>query len=84
MAQPVGSFPVERCFPLTSFYRRRTVLKKVVPVLGLILLAGPVLAADAPSSGPAASAASDSKPAHKKHHKKKAKKAAESSAPASK
>jgi hypothetical protein len=64
---------------LSTFELETIVLRKLVPVLGSLLLAGPVLAADAPSSSASAPAASadsskDSKAApaaHKKHHKKK-------------
>jgi hypothetical protein len=63
---------------LSTFELETIVLRKLVPVLGLLLLAGPVLAADAPSSSTAPAASADSSKdskaapaAHKKHHKKK-------------
>ncbi len=45
--------------------------KKLVPVLGVLLLAGPVFAADAPPAqgAPAAAPAGDQKAMSKKHHK---------------
>ena len=56
--------------------------KQVVPVLGLILLAGPVYAADTPSTDTSAAPATKSTSKHhshsKKHHKQKS---ADSSAP---
>jgi hypothetical protein len=64
-----------------------TVVKKLVPVLGLLLLAGPVFAADAPASTSAPAASADSakaapKSSTHKHHKKKAAKPADASAAA--
>ena len=61
--------------------------KKLVPVVALALLAGPVFAADAPATAPAAEqSAAPAKSHHKKsHHKKSAKADAsteKSSAPA--
>ncbi len=58
--------------------------KKLVPVLALALLAGPVFAADAPASTPAVDQSTTAPAkAHKKHHgKKHHKAAADSSAPA--
>jgi hypothetical protein len=60
--------------------------KKLVPVVALALLAGPVFAADAPATAPAAEQpAAAAKSHHKKtHHKKSAKPAAtdQSNAPA--
>ena len=58
--------------------------KKLVPVVALALLAGPVLAADAPATAPAAEQpAAKAKSTHKKHHKKaKAASTDESKAPA--
>lgn len=60
--------------------------KRVVPVLGLILLAGPVFAADTPPpADPSASAPANSttKKHHSKHHSKhhKAATSSDSSAP---
>ena len=58
--------------------------KKLVPVIALALLAGPVFAADAPAADTSASAPAKSS-SHKKHHSsKKHSKAtsADSSAPA--
>ena len=44
--------------------------KKLVPVVALALLAGPVFAADAPATAPAADQSSTAKSHHsKKHHK---------------
>jgi len=57
--------------------------KKLVPVVALALLAGPVFAADAPANAPAAeqSAAPAKSSHHKKsHHKKSAKPAGDQSA----
>ena len=48
--------------------------KTLVPVLGALLLAGPVLAADAPASQ-GQSATAPAKTHHKKHHAKKHSKA---------
>ena len=61
--------------------------KKLVPVVALALLAGPVIAADAPATAPAAEQpAAPAKSHHKKHSKKSAKSAAsktdQSNAPA--
>lgn len=60
--------------------------KKLVPVVALALLAGPVFAADAPANAPAAEQpAAAAKSHHKKsHHKKSVKPAAtdQSNAPA--
>ena len=60
--------------------------KKLVPVIALALLAGPVFAADAPANAPAAEQpAAAAKSHHKKsHHKKSTKPAAtdQSNAPA--
>lgn len=54
--------------------------KKLVPVIALALLAGPVLAADAPATTPAADQSSaPAKTHHKKHHKKGSTKPADSS-----
>jgi len=51
--------------------------KKLVPVVALALLAGPVFAADAPASAPAADQTATSTKHHgKKSHSKKSKKAA--------
>jgi hypothetical protein len=51
--------------------------KKLVPVVALALLAGPVFAADAPATAPAAEQpAAPAKTHHKKHHKKNTKAAA--------
>jgi Spy/CpxP family protein refolding chaperone len=48
--------------------------KKLVPVVALALLAGPVFAADAPATAPAAEQpAAPAKSHHKKHHKKSTK-----------
>ena len=48
--------------------------KKLVPVVALALLAGPVVAADAPATTPAAEQpAAPAKSHHKKHHKKSTK-----------
>jgi Spy/CpxP family protein refolding chaperone len=48
--------------------------KKLVPVVALALLAGPVFAADAPATTPAAEQpAAPAKSHHKKHHKKSTK-----------
>ena len=59
-------------------------VSKLVPALALILLAGPVLAADAPaSSGPSADAKASST-THAKKHKTMKKHKAASSAPAAK
>jgi len=58
------------------------VVRKLVPALALILLAGPVFAADAPSSAPASDAKTMTHA--KKHHAKKKKASATSSAPESK
>ena len=58
--------------------------KKIVPVLSLLLLAGPVLAADTTPPATDSSASAPAKAAHKKHHSKKHTKAApgaDSSAP---
>ena len=60
---------------------------KLVPVVALALLAGPVVAADAPATAPAAEQpAAPAKGHHKKHSKKSAKSAAsktdQSNAPA--
>ena len=53
-------------------------VSKLVPALALILLAGPVMAADAPaSSGPSADAKTSSTHA-KKHHASKKKKSSAS------
>jgi hypothetical protein len=49
--------------------------KKLVPVISLLLLAGPVFAADAPSSDTSASAPAKTHTT-KKHHSKKHTKAA--------
>lgn len=49
--------------------------KKLVPVIALALLAGPVFAADAPAADTSASAPAKS---HKKHHSKKHTKSATS------
>jgi hypothetical protein len=44
--------------------------RKIVPVLGLLLIAGPVLAAAAtPASADAPQAMSDTLAAHSKHHR---------------
>ena len=60
---------------------------KLVPVVALALLAGPVVAADAPATAPTAEQpAAPAKSHHKKHSKKSAKSAAsktdQSNAPA--
>ena len=60
---------------------------KLVPVVALALLAGPVVAADAPATAPAAEQpAAPAKSHHKKHKQKSAKSAAsktdQSNAPA--
>jgi hypothetical protein len=52
--------------------------KKLVPVVALALLAGPVFAADAPATAPATAPAAEqpaapAKSHHKKHHKKSTK-----------
>ncbi len=58
-------------------------VSKLVPALALILLVGPVMAADAPaSSGPSADAKTTTHA--KKHHSKKKKASTTSSAPAAK
>ncbi|HTC51606.1 MAG TPA: hypothetical protein VK700_06695 [Steroidobacteraceae bacterium] len=57
-------------------------VSKLVPALALILLAGPVFAADAPSSAPSADAKTTTHA--KKHHAKKKKASSTSSAPAAK
>jgi len=50
--------------------------KKLVPVVALALLAGPVFAADAPATAPAAEQpAAPAKSHHKKSHHKKSTKA---------
>jgi hypothetical protein len=61
---------------------RRLVVSKLVPVLALIVLAGPVMAvaADAPAAGSSAPASGAKSTTTKKHHKKKS----TSSAPAAK
>jgi hypothetical protein len=63
-----------------NFFNLETtsMFKKLVPVLALALLAGPVFAADAPASAPAAdqSASTPAKSHHKKNHSKKSKKSA--------
>ena len=47
---------------------------KLVPVVALALLAGPVVAADAPATAPGAEQpAAPAKSHHKKHHKKSTK-----------
>ena len=61
--------------------------KTLVPVVALALLAGPVVAADAPATAPAAEQpAAPAQSHHKKHSKKSAKSAAsktdQSNAPA--
>ena len=63
--------------------------KKLVPVVALALLAGPVFAADAPATATAPAAEQPAAPAkshHKKHHKKSTKAASsttdQSNAPA--
>lgn len=57
--------------------------KKLVPVVALALIAGPVFAADAPATAPAAEQGAAPAKAHKHHHAKKHNKAAaDSSAPA--
>jgi hypothetical protein len=53
--------------------------KRVVPVLGLILLAGPVFAADTPPAQDSSASAPAAKTTAKKHHSKKHHKAASSS-----
>jgi hypothetical protein len=55
--------------------------KKLVPVIALGLLAGPVVAADAPASTPGAdqSSSAPAKTHHKKHHKKATTKPSDSS-----
>jgi hypothetical protein len=45
--------------------------KKVVPVLSLLLLAGPVFAADTTAPSADTSASAPAKSSHKKHHGKK-------------
>jgi hypothetical protein len=52
-----------------------SMFKKLVPVVALALLAGPVFAADAPATAPAADQASAPAKTHhaKKHHKKSSK-----------
>jgi hypothetical protein len=57
--------------------------KRVVPVLSLILLAGPVFAADTPPPADQSAAAPAAKSTAKKHHKKhhKASTGTDSSAP---
>jgi hypothetical protein len=47
--------------------------KKLVPVIALALIAGPVVAADQPASTPSDQTTAPAKPHHKKHHKKAAK-----------
>ena len=75
--------------PLSSSLET-TVIKKLIPVLGLLLLAGPVFAADAPASTSAPAASADSAKAapksssHKHHNKKKAAKPADASSTATK
>ncbi|HEV3182291.1 MAG TPA: hypothetical protein VGY90_05720 [Steroidobacteraceae bacterium] len=62
-----------------------SMFKKLVPVVALALLAGPVFAADAPASTPSADQSSTaSSKHHKKSHSKKSKKstADSSTAPA--
>ena len=49
---------------------------KLVPVVALALLAGPVVAADAPATAAAEQPAAPAKSHHKKHSKKAAKSAA--------
>jgi hypothetical protein len=52
----------------------KSMFNKLVPVVALALLAGPVLAADAPATAPAAEQpAAPAKSHHKKHHKKSTK-----------
>jgi len=63
---------------------RRLVVSKLVPALALILLAGPVFAADAPAASSAPSADAKTTSHAKKHHAKKKKAAMTSSAPAAK
>ncbi len=55
-------------------------VSKLVPALALILLAGPVFAADAPSSAPSADAKTTTHA--KKHHAKKKKAAPAADKPA--
>jgi len=60
-----------------------SMFKKLVPVIALALLAGPVFAADAPAADQSAASAKSS--SHSKHHSKKHSKssaASPSSAPA--
>lgn len=58
--------------------------KKLVPVIALALIAGPVFAADAPPADTSAAAPAAPAKSHKKHHGKKHTKAAtsETTAPA--
>jgi hypothetical protein len=63
----------------TLFFRRLSMFKQVVPVLSLILLAGPVFAADTPPAAGDQSAATSTTKSTKKHHAKKHHKAAASS-----
>jgi hypothetical protein len=60
------------------------VVSKLVPALALILLAGPVMAADAPASSAPSADAKTSTTHAKKHKVAKKHKAATSSAPAAK
>jgi ABC-type Co2+ transport system permease subunit len=52
--------------------------KKLVPVIALALIAGPVFAADAPATTPGASQSSTA-PAKSSHHSKKSHKSSKSS-----
>jgi len=53
------------------------VVKKLVPLLGLMLLAGPVMTLAAPSSSTGASATHTMKKTHKHSHHKKSSKPAQ-------
>jgi hypothetical protein len=45
-----------------------SMFKKLIPVIALALIAGPVLAADPPAGGTDQAATSSTKSSHKKHH----------------
>jgi cytoskeletal protein RodZ len=57
---------------LVNNFGDHLMFKKLVPVIALALIAGPVFAADAPATTPSStdqSSSSTSKPHHKKHKK---------------
>jgi hypothetical protein len=72
--EPASTPPGQSLRVLFHFLETKSMFKKLVPVIALALIAGPVFAADAPASTPSSDQSSSStttKSHHKKHHSKK-------------